>query len=292
MVMSNKLRKRRNTRLGVNQTERPNRTKLKMKKIVIADDNHAFLEKFAADVKKDEYFSEVHTASNGKEALDLCKKIKPDIILTDIAMPHADGIWLFEKLKENKLITNNVSIMFMSDILAPAISKMLIDLGADFFFVKPFDNKSIILQIKTITSLDNSKSQLKTKEYDINIEDMKMDTLYLEQLVTNIFHELGMPAHIKGYEYLRFAILKVIENRKLLHSVTKELYPMTAKEFDTKPSRVERAIRHAIEVAWSRGDAENIAKFFGCTVLDSRGKPTNSEFLAMISDRILMKLTA
>ena len=251
-------------------------------KILVVDDNKVFLDEFAEQIKRDDFFSEVYTASDGKEGFLTAGDKKPDIILSDVAMPNADGIWLFENLKNEKVIGENTKMMFMSDILAPAISNMVMSLGADYFFVKPFSYKSTILQIKAIASNKENNSPKSKEQEDV----------YLEQLVTNVFHELGMPAHIKGYEYLRFAILRVLENRKLLHSVTKELYPMTAKEFDTKPSRVERAIRHAIEVAWSRGDSENISKIFKCTVLSSRGKPTNSEFLAMIADRILMKLTA
>ena len=253
-------------------------------KILVVDDNKVFLDEFVEEIRRDSFFTGIYTACDGKEGLAAAKDKKPDIILTDVAMPNADGIWLFENLKNEKLIDENLKIIFMSDILAPAISSMVMSLGADYFFAKPFSYKTTILQIKAIASNDTAaENKPKSKE---------QENIYLEQLITNVFHELGMPAHIKGYEYLRFAILRVLENRKLLHSVTKELYPMTAKEFDTKPSRVERAIRHAIEVAWSRGDSENISKIFKCTVLSSRGKPTNSEFLAMIADRILMKLTA
>jgi len=253
-------------------------------KILIVDDNKVFLDEFALQIQQDSFFSEIYTASDGKEGLAAVKAHNPDIILSDVAMPNADGIWLFENMKNENLVGEHTNVMFMSDILAPAISNMIMSLGADYFFVKPFSYKTTILQIKTIAANESNSSPKKSNS--------EREAVYLEQLVTTVFHELGMPAHIKGYEYLRFAILKVLENRKLLHSVTKELYPMTAKEFDTKPSRVERAIRHAIEVAWSRGDAENISKIFKCTVLSSRGKPTNSEFLAMIADRILMKLTA
>ena len=251
-------------------------------KILVVDDNRIFLNEFVAEIGQDSFFSEVYVAGDGKEGLEAVRQKQPDIILSDVAMPNADGIWLFENLKNQNLLKENTKMIFMSDILAPAISNMVMSLGADYFFVKPFSYKTTILQIKAIVS--DEKNNKKRKNID--------EDVYLEQLITNVFHELGMPAHIKGYEYLRFAILRVLENRKLLHSVTKELYPMTAKEFDTKPSRVERAIRHAIEVAWSRGDAENISRIFKCTVLSSRGKPTNSEFLAMIADRILMKLTA
>ncbi len=263
-----------------------------MKSIIVIDDNISLVNELAAHLKQDTYFGEIYTAHEGKEALRTIRETKPQIILTDIAMPNGDGIWLLEHLKEEKLLSEDTTVIYMMDIKLPAIEKLIMDLGADYFMMKPFDIPVAVTQIKTVSNGEkHTRGALDPAVQLSNIATSKENPI-LEQMVTNIFHELGMPAHIKGYEYLRYAILRVLENRKLLHSVTKELYPMTAKQFDSKPSRVERAIRHAIEVAWSRGDAENIAKLFGCTVLSSRGKPTNSEFLAMIADNILLRLSA
>lgn len=265
-----------------------------MKKIIIIDDDSSMVKELSSFMKEDKYFEDVLVACEGKEALELIRQARPDIILTDITMPNGDGIWLLEQLKKEYLLHENTSVIFMLDINLPSIEKLIMEMGADYFVRKPFEIPSLITQIKAVSDGEKSSGQtsdLKRAAKIQNIETSKENPV-LEQMVTNIFHEVGMPAHIKGYEYLRFAILRVLENRKLLHSVTKELYPMTAKEFDSKPSRVERAIRHAIEVAWTRGDAENIAKLFGCTVLSSRGKPTNSEFLAMIADNILLRLSA
>lgn len=271
-----------------------------MKKILVVEDNILLLEEICRDLKNDPFFSEIITASTGREAYNMLTKEIPDIILTDILMPDGDGVWLLEQLNKLKMPDTNVTVVAMLDHEMSKIEKLLWNMGADYLVMKPFSASNIINLIKTLSSnkpLDilsdnilNLNSQniiLTNKNISISKEDPQ-----LEQLVTTIFHELGMPAHIKGYEYLRYAILRVIENRNLLHSVTKELYPMTAKAFGSKPSRVERAIRHAIEVAWTRGDAENISKLFGCTVLSSRGKPTNSEFLAMIADKIILKLSA
>ena len=271
-----------------------------MKKILVVEDNILLLEEICRDLREDAFFSEIITATTGKEALSLLTKELPDILLTDILMPDGDGVWLLEQLNKLKKSDTIITVVAMLDHEMAKIEKLLWNMGADYLVMKPFSASNIINQIKTLSSnkpLDilsdnilNLNSQniiLTNKNISISKEDPQ-----LEQLVTNIFHELGMPAHIKGYEYLRYAILRVIENRNLLHSVTKELYPMTAKAFGSKPSRVERAIRHAIEVAWTRGDADNIAKLFGCTVLSSRGKPTNSEFLAMIADKIILKLSA
>lgn len=264
-----------------------------MKKIIVVDDNVSLVNELIQQMEQDAYFGDIFTAYNGKDALEIIKNKKPDIILTDIAMPNGDGIWLLENLVKQSLLTEDTTVIFMLDLKIPAIEKMVVDMGADYFIMKPFEMPTTLMQIKAVA--DGAKPEPGETEAAVsnlpNIQTSK-ENPKLEQMVTQIFHELGMPAHIKGYEYLRYAILRVLENRKLLHSVTKELYPMTAKEFDSKPSRVERAIRHAIEVAWNRGDADNIAKLFGCTVLSSRGKPTNSEFLAMIADSILLQISA
>lgn len=270
-----------------------------MKKILVVEDNNSLLEEICTHLKQDSFFTEVRIARTGAEALEELKTGIPDILLTDVLMPDGDGVWLMEKLNAMKR-DKEVTVVAMLDKEMTKLERLLWNMGADYLVMKPFSVSFIVNQMKVLSShkpLDilsdnilNLNSQnviLANKNISISKEDPQ-----LEQLVTNIFHELGMPAHIKGYEYLRYAILRVIENRNLLHSVTKELYPMTAKAFGSKPSRVERAIRHAIEVAWTRGDADNIARLFGCTVLSSRGKPTNSEFLAMIADKILLKLSA
>ena len=271
-----------------------------MKKILIVDNDMTFLNNMKEELSQNEYFSDIKVAQNGWEAFDIAKQFDPDIVLTAVVMSDGDGIWLIEHLKSEEYDNKNRVIIPILDSKITAIENLMWSLGVDYLLVKPFNENEIASQIKLVCE---SKDALNGFDEDIsletqvikhsntNIQRSKEDPK-LEQLVTNIFHDLGMPAHIKGYEYLRYAILRVLENKTLLHSVTKELYPMTAKAFGSKPSRVERAIRHAIEVAWTRGDPENIAKLFGCTVLSSRGKPTNSEFLAMIADKILLKLSA
>lgn len=267
-----------------------------MKKIIVIDDDTALVEEITKQLRQDAFFGEVYTAYDGKEALSVIREQKPDVILSDMAMPNGDGIWLLEHLRNENLMLRDMTVIFMMDVRVPAIGQLILSMGADYYVMKPFEIATTLLQVKAIAQGEKLSDAAACPEIGAHkklppIATSKENPL-LEQMVTNIFHEVGMPAHIKGYEYLRYAILRVLENRKLLHSVTKELYPMTAKEFDSKPSRVERAIRHAIEVAWTRGDADNIAKLFGCTVLSSRGKPTNSEFLAMIADNILLRLSA
>ncbi len=271
-----------------------------MKKILIADSDTTFLNNIKDYLAKDEYYSEIRTAKTGYEALEIAKEFKPDIVLTAVVMPDGDGTWLIKHLTDEENNDSTRVIIPILDSKISSIENIMWSLGVDYIFVRPFNISDIADQIKTVTGSKDSKNNFDENvsleseainHTSKNIERSKEDPV-LEQLVTNIFHEVGMPAHIKGYEYLRYAILRVLENRNLLHSVTKELYPMTAKAFGSKPSRVERAIRHAIEVAWIRGDTENISKLFGCTVLSTRGKPTNSEFLAMIADKILLKLSA
>jgi len=271
-----------------------------MKKILIADSDVNFANSIKDYLSQDRYYSEIRLAKSGREALEIVKEYKPDIVLTAVVMPDGDGTWLIKHLNDEENSDPCRVIIPMLDSKNASLENIMWSLKVDYIIVKPFEIPEISSSIKLI-----SGSKISEKGFDENITldshsvvpaRKKIPTSnedpVLQQLVTNIFHYIGMPAHVMGYEYLRYAILRVLENRELLHSVTKELYPMIAKAFGSKPSRVERAIRHAIEIAWTRGDTENIAKLFGCTVLATRGKPTNSEFLAMISDKILLKISA
>ena len=271
-----------------------------MKKILVVDTDKTFLKNIKEHLEENDYFSEIKLAESGCEALKIAHEFIPDIVLTNIVMPDGDGVWLIERLREENYFNVDMTIIAILDTKTSVIENLLWNMGVDYLFIKPFDASQLPKQIRLLseskasTDIFEDKVSLDSPNIGISVGKIEKskENSRLEQLVTKIFHDLGMPAHIKGYEYLRYAILRVIENRELLHSVTKELYPMTAKAFNSKPSRVERAIRHAIEVAWTRGDAENISKLFGCTVLSSRGKPTNSEFLAMIADKILLKISA
>jgi two-component system response regulator (stage 0 sporulation protein A) len=261
-----------------------------MKNIIVIDDNISLVNELTAHMKEDGYFGEIYSAYEGKQALELIRKTRPHIILTDIAMPNGDGIWLLEHLKAEELLTDETTVIYMMDIKLPAIEKLIMDLGADYFMMKPFDIPVAVTQIKTVSEGEKqTKGAIAPAVKLSNIATSKENPI-LEQMVTNIFHELGMPAHIKGYHYLREAIIMAVNDIEIMNSVTKCLYPSVAKKHGTTSSRVERAIRHAIEVAWDRGDVDVLNSYFGYTIHSSKGKPTNSEFIALIADKLRVNM--
>lgn len=215
-------------------------------------------------------FTIVASTGDGCEVLPLVDKEKPDILVLDLVMPGLDGLSILQQMDgENQPLVLMTSSFVTQETMAQAG-----DLGASMFIPKPYSQ----------TAMVDSLLRLAEKA------DPKVHAPGLEELVTSIIHEVGVPAHIKGYQYVREAIMITVENMEVINSVTKILYPEVAKRYHTTPSRVERAIRHAIEVAWDRGDLETLQRFFGYTVSNAKGKPTNSEFIAMISDRIRLKL--
>lgn len=209
-------------------------------------------------------------------------------------MPHLDGIGVLEKLNETTMTKKPISIM-LSAVGQDKITQKAISLGAQYYVVKPFDIELLIKRIRDLryyqpTPNNNFIARESKPQYiDISPENKK-DERNLEALVTNLIHEVGVPAHIKGYQYLREAIMMVVNDIEVINQITKQLYPDIAKKFHTTPSRVERAIRHAIEVAWSWGKADEVENIFGYTVSATKGKPTNSEFIAMIADKLRLEL--
>lgn len=243
-------------------------------KIVIADDNREFCELLKEFISQQDDLVLVGIANNGIEALELIEKNAPDIIVLDIIMPHLDGIGVLEKLATG-YIPNRPRVIMLTAFGQETVTQRAVELGADYYILKPFDFAVLASRIRQLSEGINPNqyiSAVKPKNLDV--------------AVTNIIHEMGVPAHIKGYHYLRDAILMVINEINLLGAVTKELYPMIAQKYQTTPSRVERAIRHAIELAWDRGNVEMMTKFFGYTINLERGKPTNSEFIAMVADKL------
>jgi two-component system response regulator (stage 0 sporulation protein A) len=243
-------------------------------KIVIADDNREFCELLKEFISQQDDLVLVGVANNGIEALELIEKHTPDIIVLDIIMPHLDGIGVLEKLATG-YIANRPRVIMLTAFGQETVTQRAVELGADYYILKPFDFSVLASRIRQLSEGINPNqyiSAVKPKNLDV--------------AVTNIIHEMGVPAHIKGYHYLRDAILMVINEINLLGAVTKELYPMIAQKYQTTPSRVERAIRHAIELAWDRGNVEMMTKFFGYTINLERGKPTNSEFIAMVADKL------
>lgn len=262
-------------------------------KIVLADDNKDFCQVLKEYLSNEEDIEILGIAKDGVEALQLVQEKEPDLLVLDVIMPHLDGLGVIEKLNGMNL-SKMPKIIVLSAVGQDKITQTAINLGADYYIVKPFDFVIFINRIRELVLNKPVSPQVKTKPVaELQMmrtnESPKASAGNIETEITNIIHEIGVPAHIKGYLYLREAIKMVIDNVELLGAVTKELYPSIAKKFNTTPSRVERAIRHAIEVAWSRGKVDTINKLFGYTVHTTKGKPTNSEFIAMIADKLRLE---
>ena len=242
-------------------------------KVVIADDNREFCEILKEYLESQDDFELVGMANNGNEALEIIRDKQPDIVVLDIIMPHLDGIGVLERLATGNY-GNRPRIVMLTAFGQESMTQRAVELGADYFILKPFDIEVMGNRLRQLADGQSSVPQTPVKTRNLDVE------------VTNIIHQMGVPAHIKGYQYLRDAIILVIGEINLLGAVTKELYPMIAQKYGTTPSRVERAIRHAIELAWDRGNIDMMNKFFGYTINVERGKPTNSEFIAMIADKL------
>lgn len=250
--------------------------------IAIADDNPNFVRKVEEEFSTYEGFNIIATAKNGNEMLQIIEQKKPDVILLDLVMPEMDGLDLLEIVKSPDFINSHYEpiVIICSGVSDSKFAADAIGKGANYFFTKPF---SIDHLAKRISKLCEPKTQ-KIESFFVQTSTDRERANHFT--ITNILHEVGVPAHIKGYTYLRDAVKMVIADSTYLHGITKILYPEIAKKYDTTPSRVERAIRHAIEVAWTRGRVETIDLIFGYTIDQNKGKPTNSEFIAMIADKI------
>ncbi|MFQ6730728.1 sporulation transcription factor Spo0A [Virgibacillus tibetensis] len=236
----------------------------------------------------EDYFDEqadievIGTAYNGRDCLTMLEDLEPDVLLLDIIMPHIDGLAVLNTLRGMEK-RKKPNVIMLTAFGQEEVMKKAVDLGASYFILKPFDLDNLSDQIRQAQGgpAYSSSTNKATKK-----ERKKQD---LEANITNIIHEIGVPAHIKGYMYLREAITMVYNDIELLGSITKVLYPDIAKKFNTTASRVERAIRHAIEVAWSRGNIDSISALFGYTISINKAKPTNSEFIAMVADRLRLE---
>lgn len=249
--------------------------------VLIADDNREFCEMLQQCIDAEEDLELVGVVHNGLDVLELIADHPPDIVILDIIMPHLDGIGVLERLSSMD-IEPRPKVIMLTAFGQEKITQRVVELGADYYVLKPFNLDVLVNRIRQLAGQDGSSTQRQA-----SVRPRSLDVQ-----VTSIIHEIGIPAHIKGYLYLREAILMVTNRVELLGGVTKELYPAIASKFKTTPSRVERAIRHAIEVAWNRGNVEMINGLFGHTVSQERGKPTNSEFIAMVADRLRMQTRA
>ncbi|MCX7904745.1 MAG: sporulation transcription factor Spo0A [Caloramator sp.] len=257
-------------------------------KIVIADDNKEFTTILSEYLRTQEDFDVVGVAKDGIEAVKLVAANKPDVLVLDIIMPHLDGLGVLEKLNSMDDIPMP-KVIILSAVGQDKITQRAINLGAEYYVVKPFDMDIFSKRIRQLFASSGSVPEVRRNTVSVSETIHINNSNSLEAEITNIIHEIGVPAHIKGYLYLREAIQMVVNDIELLSAVTKELYPSIAKKYNTTASRVERAIRHAIEVAWSRGKVETINRIFGYTVHNDKGKPTNSEFIAMIADKLRLK---
>lgn len=253
--------------------------------IAIADDNERMVEILDSIVKKDADIRIVGKANNGEDVYHMIKEKEPDVVLLDLIMPKLDGLSVMEKINQDQTIKKHPKFIVISAIGQEGITEDAFNLGAHYYIMKPFDNDMVLSRVRSIKNYVGTGS-LKTS---VNVCSDKGRMENLENDVTDMIHEVGVPAHIKGYQYLRDAIIMVIREPEMLNSITKILYPTIAKRNQTTPSRVERAIRHAIEVAWSRGNMDIINSLFSYTVSTGKGKPTNSEFIALIADKIRLQ---
>lgn len=253
-------------------------------KIGIADDNKEFCDILVDYFQEKEDIEVVFVSHDGIQAIESIKSKKPEILILDMVMPHLDGLGVLEEINNLDLDKYPRTIV-LSAVGQEPITQKAISLGAEYYIVKPFNLDVLMKRINQLVGVKEEGNKMQyarsilTEESDDEAKDLEIE-------ITNIIHEIGVPAHIKGYHYLRDAIIMVAEDIELLGAVTKELYPAIAKLNKTTPSRVERAIRHAIEVAWNRGRLETINNLFGYTVQNDKGKPTNSEFIAIIADKL------
>ena len=263
-------------------------------KILIADDNLDFVSTLITYFDTQDDVEIIATAKDGQEAYNKIISEKPQIVLLDVIMPHLDGLGVLEKL-----ITSNIELpicIMLSAVGQDNVTAQAIALGAQYYILKPFKMDVLMKRIRELIEKPVQPKpviKMPTKDnnanyVEFNIQSSKEEILEIK--VTNIIHEIGVPAHIKGYQYLRDGIIMVVNNIEVINQITKQLYPDLAKKYKTTPSRVERAIRHAIEVAWNRGQLETVESIFGYTVNSNKGKPQNSLFIAMIADKLRLDL--
>ena len=245
--------------------------------VFIADSAEDFCSGLTAALQRADGFRVLGTAGDGEQAIRMIEEKKPDILVLDLMLAKKDGISVLKSIAnmEHKPIA-----LAASAFLTEYVSTAAANLGVRYLMLKPCDMAALVERLEEIRGGESLRYPAARRS----------DKVSIETLVTNIIHEIGVPAHIKGYQYLREAIIIAVNDMDVINAITKVLYPEVAKTFGTTPSRVERAIRHAIEVAWDRGDLDTLQKFFGYTVSNTKGKPTNSEFIALIADKLQLQL--
>ena len=244
--------------------------------ILIADGAEEFCSGLSAALQRTGGFQVIGTAQDGEQAIRQILEKKPEVLVLDLMLSKQDGISVLKAISamERKPITLATSA-FLTDYVTSAAAS----LGVRYLMLKPCDMTALAERLEEIRGGESLRYPVR-----------RNDKTSIESMVTGIIHEIGVPAHIKGYQYLREAIIIAVNDMDVINAITKVLYPQVAKTFQTTPSRVERAIRHAIEVAWDRGDLDTLQRFFGYTVSNTKGKPTNSEFIALIADKLQLQL--
>ena len=240
-------------------------------RILLVDDNVEFSKEMASLLSRDEEFKIVGQASDGERGLAMFKELAPDVVILDLVMPKIDGFGFLQAVNKG-----NAKILVLSALSKDAFVQRAMDLGADYYMRKPCSFRELTQRIRELNSPARAGVARKPNR------DM-------DERISNIFITVGIPAHIKGYQFLREAIKMAVENPEIINSITKRLYPEVARVFDTSASKVERAIRHAIEVAWNRGKIENINSLFGIKVYNHNEKPTNGEFIALVADKMILE---
>ena len=240
------------------------------KSVLLAEPGEELRSILRTAIDRTEEFHVSVCVGDGKSAAEAAEQAVPDIAVIEAVMSGLDGLTLLRHLREKD---PNMKVVMISMFCSSDLISAAADMGANLFLTKPFTPDALVERMQGLFRVRFLQEE---------------HTMQLKNQVTAVIHEIGVPAHIKGYQYLREAILIAVENMDVINAVTKVLYPAVARQFDTTPSRVERAIRHAIEVAWDRGDLETLQKYFGYTVSNAKGKPTNSEFIAMIADRLVL----
>lgn len=251
-------------------------------KILIVDDNLESSKSLCDDLRKKSNMEVLEICQTADEAFDVIEQKKPDCVITDLVLKGIDGFEFIKSLRDKH---SDIKVIVLSALSQDAFIQKSMNMGASYYMIKPYN---IDVLTKRVDEIVNN-SLLEDNASVLTVKADKTQLKALEEKITNIFITVGIPAHIKGYQFLREAIKMAIDNPDIINSITKKLYPSIAEKFETSPSKVERAIRHAIEVAWNRGKIENINTLFGIKVYSNNEKPTNGEFIALVADKMLLE---
>ena len=246
-------------------------------KLLLANENSDELNIISDKLTEEELFSEIDKTCDGEEAINLIEANEYDMIILDLILPHID---CFEIIEQAKNKNPKTKIIVISSLSSETFIKKAVSFGASYYMLKPVSEKLIIKRVKDLLDEDRLA----------NLTTLRSDSKEIDEKITNLFITVGIPAHIKGYQFLREAIKLAMDDPELINAITKKLYPSIAERFDTSASKVERAIRHAIEVAWNRGKIGNINSLFGLTIYSNNEKPTNGEFIALVADKMLLEV--